>query len=86
MKKKVSLLIPHGSTGYATQCFAPYIKAGKIGAIVLMNVDSSISADVPENPEEVFDSRYVLVTSENIDTLQNDRNYKVMLVDDDDEE
>ena len=86
MKKKVSLLIPHGSTGSATQCFAPYIKAGKIGAIVLMNVNSSISADVPENPEEVFDSRYVLVTSENIDTLQNDRNYKVMLVDDDDEE
>lgn len=48
----------------------------------MMNADSSIQNDVPENMEEAFAARYVLVTAENIDAMLEDPKYRVLLFDD----
>lgn len=70
-KAKKILLIPNGKGG-ETEVLAPFIENGLIGAFVMINVKSSIQNDVPENVEEAFNSRFVLVTSENIETMKND--------------
>ena len=81
--KKASkiLLIPAEFAG-KKNVLSPYIREGQIGALVMMNADSSIQNDVPENMEEAFASRYVLVTAENIDAMLEDPKYRVLLFDD----
>ena len=81
--KKASkiLLIPADFAG-RKNVLSPYIREGQIGALVMMNADSSIQNDVPENMEEAFASRYVLVTAENIDAMLEDPKYRVLLFDD----
>lgn len=80
-QKNVKLLIPNAHAVPAVRWFAPYVERGQIDAIVLLNVNSDIRNVIPENMEEAFNARYVLVTSENIDTVKADPNYKAMLVD-----
>lgn len=81
--KKASkiLLIPADFAG-RKNVLSPYIREGQIGALVMMNADSSIQNDVPENMEEAFAARYVLVTAENIDAMLEDPKYRVLLFDD----
>lgn len=80
-----TLLIPADCSG-VTSVLSPYIRDGQIGALVLMNVNSSIRNDVPESMEEAFAARYVLVTAENIDAMLNDPLYRVVLFDEEAEQ
>ena len=75
------LLLPMDCAG-RVNVLSTYIRDGLIGALVMMNADSSIKNDVPENLEEAFNSRFVLVTAENIDAMLEDPKYRVVLFDD----
>lgn len=85
-KKKKVLLIPADSAKRASVWLEPYIsnKHGHapVGMLVLKNSDFNIQEDVPEKTEDAFKACYVLVTSDNIDNVANDPQYKVMLVED----
>lgn len=81
--KRMSLLVPADSAKRASVWLEPYIRGGQVCALVLVNADSAINRDVPENEDmtAAFNARYVLVTSENIDAMKNDPKYGTMLVD-----
>lgn len=70
-KAKKTLLIPSGCGG-ETSVLAPFIEKGTVGAFVMIKGDSSIQNDIPEDPQEAFNSRFEFVTSENIEEKKND--------------
>ncbi len=81
-KRKKVLLFPADTGRRISVWLEPYIRGKQVGALVLMNVESSIRNEVPEDAEGAFNARYVLVTSENLDEMMNNRSYRVMLTDD----
>lgn len=73
------LILPCNESNH-TQYLREAIRSGVVGALVIFNIDASpLKKDLPENREQAFRTRFLMLTKENIDAVADLPEYKSRL-------
>ncbi len=76
---KIILILPENYNNYPDR-IVDAVKSGSVGALVILNANPiGASEDLPEGIRQIFDSKYVLLTRENIDDYLNNPDYLLLL-------
>lgn len=73
-----ALILPWNSANQPKYLRAA-IRSGAVGALVILNLDTPGIDKVPDDPAEAFQSRFLLLTKENIDRIADSEKYKYLL-------
>ncbi len=76
---KIILILPENYSNYPDR-IVDAVKSGNVGALVIQKVDPiGASEDLPSGSQQIFDSKYILLTQGNIDDYLSNPAYMLKL-------